>query len=191
MKKNSALAVKGGLILGALAVLSGCNQLSIKQDQQSQLASCDVPSSKNVSQAFSQSTATLSDAQCHYQFDAHEQALMSLAKGDPGQQNRQYFYNFYTEAAGNGIISKRQAREHYSRYFTTGFAASLPDSHSNCATGDRMDNILADLKQEAHMKKEGLLEVLDDRNSWFTAKSHHDNLVLILETTHLACDDQT
>ncbi len=166
------------------AVLSGCNNQPVKE------VACSMPQGNKVSAAFDQVKSELGRSSCHYEFDNYESALMEIARGAPGKENQKHFFDLYTWSADQGVITKSQAKERYTRHFTSSYGTSLPDSYSNCATGRRMDGILSSLKSEAKAKQQGLQKVLGDRNGWFDAKNRHDNLVFILETTALACEEQ-
>ncbi len=188
--KKSATALVG---LALIAAMGGCNQQMVRGDVprvKNDDADCTVPLTKDVGQAFVTSKVRLGNSGCYYRFDDHEEQLMLTAAGNPGELNKRHFFDFYNWAADQGVISKIQAKERYSRFFSTRYGASLPDTYANCGIGSRLDGILDSLKAEAHQKKRGLGEVVGDRDAWFEAKSNHDNLVLILETTAQACMDQ-
>ncbi len=169
--------------LAVTAALSGCNNQPVKE------AACSLPQGNKVESAFAQAKSELGRSTCHFEFDNFETALMVIAKGAPGKENQKRFFDFYTWSADQGVITKNQAKTRYTRNFTTSYGTSLPDGYSNCATGKRMDGILSSLKSEAKAKQQGLKKILGDRSAWFDAKGRHDNLVFILETTALACEE--
>ncbi len=139
--------------------------------------------------AFEQTRRQLADAACARRYDEFEAALLAVATGDPGAGNKQHFHGFYNWSVEQGLISRLQAKERYSRYFSTGYGQSLPDDANTCSLGKRKARVIEHLAVEAGAKKRGLLEISGDREAWFAAKRKHDDLVFLLETVSLACAD--
>ena len=97
--------------VAALAgLLSACNS------NPSHETTCSPPSGHNLDQAMSAARFDL-ETGCEAHFDDYLVRLLAIAEGDPGKENKAKFSDFLLWANEEGLLSKRQAREVYNRYF--------------------------------------------------------------------------
>lgn len=193
---QSALA----LALALIAPLSGCGGAPTKPvaapvavpaqapaADPIRVTRCTTPVTRNVEEAFAQARRTLSERACQYEFDAIEAKLLEIATSDPGEANQRRFAEFYRWTTGQGVITKLQAKQRYSAYFTPSYAASLPDDLGTCGLDRDKDRVMKALAAEVKRKELGLMRVLGERDAWFRAKRDHDHLVYLIEGTLNAC----
>ena len=148
--------------------------------------SCAGPQSKNLDTAISQAKAQLATG-CASQFDRYYDDLLGIAEGDPRTENKRRFSEFLVWAADEGILSQRQAREHYNRYFNVKFM-SLAGDYNNCAhTCPRRDRVMLDMERELSDKERGLLKISLDNNGYYRADELYREVELVLEATCNAC----
>ena len=155
------------------------------------VASCDLPSSKNLDQAFSQAYRTLGRQECAAQFDAVEEQLLSLAESAASPANRQLFFEFYTSALEQGLVTELQSKQRYLP-FTASFKGVLPKDSSTWyhVRGKGLEKIKADLKAEMDRKERVLGKVLDDGSALQSARKTYRGLMLLLPGVKLACEEQ-
>ncbi len=148
---------------------------------------CAGPQSKNLDVAFDQAKSALS-AGCAAHFDRFHDDLLNIAEGDPKPENKRRFSEFLVWSADEGILSQRQARDYYNRYFNVKFM-SLAGDYNNCShTCPRRDRVLLDMERELSDKERGLLKVSLDNGGYYRADELYREVELVLEATCTACD---
>ena len=147
---------------------------------------CVGPQSKNLDAAFDQAKSALS-AGCAAHFDRFYDDLLNTAEGDPKPENKRRFSEFLVWSADEGILSQRQARDYYNRYFNVKFM-SLAGDYNNCShTCPRRDRVLLDMERELSDKERGLLKVSLDNGGYYRADELYREVELVLEATCTAC----
>ncbi len=147
---------------------------------------CAGPQSKNLDVAFDQAKSALS-AGCAAHFDRFHDDLLNVAEGDPKPENKRRFSEFLVWSADEGILSQRQARDYYNRYFNVKFM-SLAGDYNNCShTCPRRDRVLLDMERELSDKERGLLKVSLDNGAYYRADELYREVELVLEATCTAC----
>ena len=108
---------------------------------------CNSPQSRNLSTAISTVQASLMQG-CHAHFDRYYDDLLSIAEGDPKPENKREFSEFLVWSSDQGLLSTRQAQEHYNRYFNVKFM-SLKGDYNNCShTCPNKRKVLTDMERE-------------------------------------------
>ena len=147
---------------------------------------CASPQTKNLDTAIVQVKTTLK-AGCAAQFDRFYDDLLYIAEGDPRPENKRRFSEFLVWAADEGLLSQRQAREYYNRFFNVKFT-SLASDYNNCShTCPRRDRVMLDMERELSDKERGLLRVSLDNTGYYRADELYREMELVLEATCTAC----
>lgn len=147
---------------------------------------CPGPQTKNLDAAFDHVREALA-AGCAAHFDRFYDELLGIAEGDPRPENKRRFSEFLVWAADEGILSRRQAREYYNRYFNVKFV-SLAGDYNNCSyTCPRRDRVMLDMERELTDKERGLLKVSLDNDGYYRADELYREMELVLEATCTAC----
>jgi len=124
---------------------------------------------------------------CTAHFDRYYDDLLSIAEGDPKVENKRLFSEFLVWSSDQGILSQRQARDHYNRYFNVKFV-SLQSDYNNCShTCPRRDRVMLNMERELGDKERGLLKVSLDNAGYYRADELYDEVNLVLEATCTAC----
>jgi len=173
------------LSLSLMSVLSACAPSRIKHAE----VSCNSVSDKNLQTAFESAKGILSQRMCHYEFDALHQQLLSIAKNDPAEGTGLKFLQFYKWNVSEGVISSKQGKNLYNRYFKSTFGHILPNNQNVCSLRGNKDPLIKELGRELGYKKMGLQEAMQDRDAYFEAQRIHNELVFLLETTLMACSN--
>jgi hypothetical protein len=148
--------------------------------------SCAGPQSRNLDVAFDEAKAHLS-AGCAAHFDRYFDDLLTTAEGDPRPENKRRFSEFLVWASDEGVLSKRQARDYYNRYFNVKFM-SLASDYNNCShTCPRRDRVMLDMERELTDKERGLLKISLDNPGYYRADELYREVELVLEATCTAC----
>jgi len=186
MKKNTHRLTLRLIIslLAASALVAGCVQPKPKP-----VTSCPLPSGHLVDKGFETARATLSNPECRYQFDAVFHSLLSICEGDPDMGHKEKFSNLLMWAKGQGIISKKQAAELYTTYFSARFV-SLPGDYQTCSHCPRLKTIMSRCRDELKKKARGLIKVCSDKETYGKASQDLQYIEVILEATCSACQDQ-
>ena len=147
---------------------------------------CSLPEGPNLDQAIAEARFDL-ETGCEHQFDNYFQRLLSIAEGDPKKENKAVFSDFLVWANDQGLLSKRQARETYTRYFGVKYVSLISD-YSVCAqTCPRQHEVVRDMNRELQDKEQGLLKVSADRLKYYRANRLYQEAELVLEATCEAC----
>lgn len=148
---------------------------------------CPGPATKNLDHAVSYVKSSLGDG-CVAHFDRFYDDLLTIAEGDPKPENKRLFSEFLVWSADQGLLSQRQARDHYNRYFNVKFM-SLAGDYNNCShTCPRRDRILLDMERELAQKERGLVRVSLDNDGYYRADRLYQEVELVLEATCNACN---
>ena len=147
---------------------------------------CNGPQTKNLSAAISDVKQTL-NAGCEAHFDRYYDDLLTIAEGDPKAGNKREFSEFLVWASEEGLLSQRQAKNYYNRYFNVKFM-SLQSDYNNCShTCPVRDRVMLNMERELGEKERGLLRVSLDNEGYYRADELYQEVELVLEATCTAC----
>ncbi len=147
---------------------------------------CAGPQTKNVDDAISHVQRSLNNG-CAAHFDRFYDDLLTIAEGDPRPENKRRFSEFLVWAADEGILSQRQARDYYNRYFNVKFI-SMAGDYNNCShTCPRRDRVMLNMERELSDKERGLLKISLDNTGYYRADELYREVELVLEATCTAC----
>jgi hypothetical protein len=161
-------------------MLTACNS------NPTRATACSVPEGPDLERAIAAARFDL-ETGCEHQFDAYFQRLLTIAEGDPKKDNKAAFSEFLLWANDQGLLSKRQARETYTRYFGVKYVSLISD-YSVCAqTCPRQQEVMREMNRELQDKEQGLLKVSADRLEYYRANRLYQEAELVLEATCVAC----
>jgi hypothetical protein len=147
---------------------------------------CEGPQTRNLAAAVDHVKGALGNG-CAAHFDRYYDDLLRTAEGDPKPENKRVFSEFLVWSADEGILSQRQTKEHYNRYFNVKFM-TLQGDYNNCShTCPRRDRVLLDMERELGDKERGLLKVSLDNDGYYRADELYKEVELVLEATCTAC----
>ncbi len=147
---------------------------------------CDSPQTRNLGAAVDDVKDSLSSG-CAAHFDRYYDDLLRTAEGDPKPGNKRIFSEFLVWSADEGLLSQRQAKDHYNRYFNVKFM-TLQSDYNNCShTCPRRDRVMLDMERELSDKERGLLKVSLDSDGYYRADELFQEVELVLEATCTAC----
>ena len=181
MNTNLKMQLTGIATVTALAAsLVACSHNPAKT------AACSLPEGPNLEQAISQARFDL-ETGCEHEFDAYFQRLLSIAEGDPKKENKASFSDFLLWSNDVGLLSKRQARETYNRYFGVKYV-SLVSDYSVCSqTCPQQSDVMRKMNRELGDKEQGLLKISADRINYTRASNLYQETELVLQATCEAC----
>jgi hypothetical protein len=147
---------------------------------------CGSPQNRNLERAIEDVKHSLSNG-CEAHFDRFYDDLLNIAEGDPKAENKRVFSDFLLWAGDEGLLSQRQARDYYNRYFNVKFMA-LQGDYNNCShTCPRRERVMLDMERELGDKERGLLKVSLDNAAYYRADELYQEVELVLEATCTAC----
>jgi hypothetical protein len=147
---------------------------------------CNGPQTKNLNAAMLDVQESLAGG-CAAHFDSYYEDLLGIAEGNPDPENKRLFSEFLVWSSDEGILSQRQARDYYNRYFNVKFV-SLQSDYNNCShTCPRRDRVMLDMERELSDKERGLLKVSMDNAGYYRADELYQEVELVLEATCTAC----
>lgn len=181
MNTNLKMQLTGIATVTVLAAsLTACSHSPAKT------AACSLPEGPNLEQAISQARFDL-ETGCEHEFDAYFQRLLSIAEGDPKKENKASFSDFLLWSNDVGLLSKRQARETYNRYFGVKYV-SLVSDYSVCSqTCPQQSDVMRKMNRELGDKEQGLLKISADRINYTRASNLYQETELVLQATCEAC----
>lgn len=170
------LTLLGLLLLGAA---SGCTTTNVSSH-------CPMPLNGNLDRAMTDVEQRLSTG-CEYQFDSYFQQLLVIAEENPDSENKVRFSDHLVRVNEAGVISQRQAREYYNRYFNIKFV-SLSGDYNTCAQACPVQaEVMSNMRNELRDKQVGLLKASDDKDAYYRADHLLKETDLVLEATCRAC----
>jgi hypothetical protein len=181
LRTSTAPALLAGILL-----LTGCNGSGTRE------LTCPMPEGHDLDAAIRTVQQSLTEERqaCAPYFDAYVQRLLTIAEGDPKPENAQRFSDFLVWASAEGVISRRQAKETYNRYFNIVFV-TLQSDYSVCSqTCPDQAKVMAEMAQELADKERGLLKINADSKAFYRADSLLKETELVLEATCNACRAQ-
>ena len=91
-------------------------------------------------------------------------------------------------SSDEGLLSQRQAREYYNRYFNVKFM-SMQGDYNNCShTCPRRDRVMLNMERELSDKELGLLKISLDSAGYYRADELYQEVELVLKATCTACN---
>ena len=149
---------------------------------------CLSPQTRNLSHAVEDVKSNLRGGACAAHFDRYYDDLLTIAEGDPKPENKRIFSEFLVWAGDEGLLSQRQAREYYNRYFNVKFM-SMQGDYNNCShTCPRRDRVMLDMERELSDKERGLMKISLDSAGYYRADELYQEVELVLEATCTACN---
>jgi hypothetical protein len=169
--------------LGALVVVAATLLIASCASNQ---PSCTSPQTRNLDSATKIVQSNLMSG-CQSHFDSYYDALLTIAEGDPGPENKRTFSEFLLWSTDQGLLSKRQAEDYYNRYFNVKFM-SMKGDYNNCShTCPNKQKVLFNMERELSDKERGLLRVSLDNDAYYRADQLFQEVELVLEATCMAC----
>ncbi len=148
---------------------------------------CTVRLTPPLGSAMRMAEQKLSDG-CEINFDNYLEQLLDIAVDNPDRENKRRFSDYLVRASDRGIISKRQAKNLYNRYFNVKFV-SLTGEYNTCSqTCPVKARVLADMQSELLDKERGLVQASNDSASYYRADHLLKEAQLVLEATCRACE---
>jgi hypothetical protein len=148
---------------------------------------CSVSLNPNLASAMHIAEDKLSSG-CEYSFDNYFEQLLAVATENPSPDNKRLFSDFLVRVSDQGIISKRQARATYNRYFNVKFVSLAGDYNTCSQTCPVRDKVLADMYGELLDKELGLVQASEDSASYYRSDHLLKEAQLVLEATCRACE---
>lgn len=174
------------ILTASVALLAMATLLSACNSNPSRATACSLPEGPDLERAIAAARFDL-ETGCEQQFDQYFQRLLSIAEGDPKKDNKAAFSDFLIWANEQGLLSKRQARETYTRYFGVKYVSLISDYSVCDQTCPRRDEVMRELNRELVDKEQGLLKVSADRREYYRANRLFQETELVLEATCEAC----
>ena len=181
MNTSITSSVAATVALAAMAtLLTACNS------NPTRATACSLPQGPDLNRAIAAARFDL-ETGCEQQFDQYFQRLLTIAEGDPKKDNKSAFSEFLIWANEEGLLSKRQARETYTRYFGVKYVSLISDYSVCDQTCPRRHEVMREMNQELVDKEQGLLKVSADRREFYRANRLFQETELVLEATCEAC----
>jgi hypothetical protein len=181
MKPSMKIKLGGLVTVAAMtASLAACSS------NPTQATTCSPPQGPNLESAISAARFDL-ETGCEHEFDAYFQRLLTIAEGDPKKENKASFSDFLLWTNDAGLLSKRQARETYNRYFGIKYVSLISDYSVCQQTCPNQSGVMRDMNRELGDKEQGLLKISADRVNYTRASNLYQETELVLEATCEAC----
>ena len=120
---------------------------------------------------------------CGRYYESYVSELIAIASENPSDDNRRAFSDFLVSLSDSGMISKRQARNLYNRYFNVKFVSLDGDYSTGSQVCPDKDKVLLAMRQELLDKETGLVQVSNDPSSYYRADLLLQEAELVLEAT--------
>ena len=169
------------IIIAGLALVAAACQTTPVADH------CSAPLDRSLNAAIQDAESRVNTG-CEYHFDRYFDDLLAIAEANPDADNKALFSDHLVRMHEAGVISKRQARERYNRYFNVKFVSFTGDYNTCAQTCPVKAQTLANMKQELRDKHTGLLRASEDKTSYYRADHLLKETQLVLEATCRACE---
>lgn len=148
---------------------------------------CSIPLKSGLDNAIREAEEKLSNG-CEYSFDSYFTQMLDIAMENPAAENKRQFSDFLVRTSDTGIISKRQAKSIYNRYFNIKFVSLTGDYNTCSQTCPIRKKVLAEMRGELLDKELGLVRASLDNASYYRADNLLKEAQLVLEATCRACE---
>ena len=166
-------------VISALLALSSCATTEVVNH-------CAVPTKGSLNSTMRVIEGKLSSG-CEYSFDTYFAQLLDIAADNPSSDNKRQFSDFLVRVSDQGVISKRQAKATYNRYFNIKFVSLTGDYNTCSQTCPARKTVLAEMQGELD-KELGLVRASQDNASYYRADHLLKEAQLVLEATCRACE---
>jgi hypothetical protein len=173
-------------LAGIVTVTAMATSLVACSNNPVKTTACTLPEGPNLEQAISAARFDL-ETGCEHEFDAYFQRLLAIAEGDPKKENKAGFSDFLLWANDTGLLSKRQARQLYNRYFGIKYVSLVSDYSVCTQTCPNQSDVMRKMNRELADKEQGLLKISADRLNYTRASNLYQETELVLEATCEAC----
>ena len=186
MKRYTRIFRRGGAV-AILLTLAACSQQAYRSTNQ-----CIIAPTNNVDRLFADVSDKLQNSHCHYSYPEYRALLIAASKGAPGPENEARFGALLRESIELGVISRRQGQELFSQYFDPEFYAVKSEPRSSCSSLREREKeaLKTAMRTELALKREGMLEILDDEDRFRQAQRHYSDLNLVFDAVQVACAEE-
>ena len=150
------------------------------------VSNCPLNPGNDLSSAMHAAEAKLASG-CTYQFDSYFRQLLQVAEANPEPDNKKLFSEHLVRVSDAGVISKRQAKALYNRYFNVKFVSLTGDYNTCSQTCPVQTDVMRNMREELKDKERGLMTVSTDQASYYRADHLLKEAQLVLEATCRAC----
>ena len=176
-KKEDKMKTKILVIFSCILLVSGC--LSTKQAvvYTPAVDSCAMPSGYRMMPAIEMAKQTLSN--CPEKLDEVFSAVLEVAKHSPATENAALIQDMLKELIKQNKVSEAYSKNLYQKYFSRMFV-SIPDVKVYRLPGE-IDSLKKDLKRELGLKRIGMIECCNDKESYQYAEAEFIRVVDFME----------
>lgn len=183
-------------IVLSMLMLTGC-PISEKNTKEPvvESASCELGAHKSLTPAIEQAKVKMKHPACQMEFQTIFDDLLDIAEESGASlEHKKTFTGFLLWAEKEGLISKKQMKNTYGRYFSSKFVSSAVNNQmsiasSVCAKRNGLSQVHSSMDVELIDKQRGLLKVLGDKQEYRQAKAVKENLMTVIEATCSAVDN--
>ena len=138
---------------------------------------CRMPSGYRVNSAIETAKNTLND--CPEKFDEVFTALLDVARHNPTPGNAELIQDMFKDLIRQNKVSETYSKSLYQQYFSRRFV-SIPDVKVYRLSGET-DSIKKELKRELELKRIGMVECCNDKESYTLAEAEFARLLNFIE----------
>lgn len=142
---------------------------------------CPMPSGYRMAPAIETAKQTLST--CSEKLDEVFSAVLEVAKHSPAPENATLIQDMLKELIKQNKVSEAYSKNLYQKYFSRTFV-SIPDVKVYRLAGE-IDSIKLDLKRELRLKRIGMIECCNDKESYQFAETEFTRVVNFMENVLL------
>ena len=175
-------------VLIFLLVLTGCPPPPPPPPPPS--LNCELGDFKQVMPAIESAKSNLVRDECRERFQEYYSQLVEVAGANPDAGNYDLFDGFITWGYEQQLLSSVEASTLFTTYFSTNFT-TLPDSVSTCSSARKIEDLRQRLDQELRKKEKGLAQALGDQASYQQAYREMNQVLLVIESVGIACEQQS
>ena len=142
---------------------------------------CPMPFGYRMAPAIETAKQTLSN--CPDKLDVVFSAVLEVAKHSPGPENATLIQDMLKGLIKQNKVSETYSKNLYQKYFSRTFV-SIPDAKVYRLAGE-IDSIKKDLKRELGLKRIGMIECCNDKESYQYAEGEFTRVVDFMENLML------
>jgi hypothetical protein len=138
---------------------------------------CPLPSGFQMAPAIETAKQTLSN--CPEKLDGVFSALLEVAKNSPAPENAALIQDMLKQLIKQNKVSAVYSKNLYQKYFSRAFV-SIPDVKVYRLAGE-IDSIKKDMQKELALKRIGMIECCNDKESYKYAEAEFARVVDFME----------
>jgi len=179
--KEGKMKAKAFFVMSLILLVAGCAEKKPMVISGPHVEPCPLPTGYKLGPAVEMVKSTL--ISCPNKLDQVFVKLLEISKHSPSKENGILIQDLLKEMIGKNKVSETYTRNLYQKYFSRRFV-SIPDVKIRALPGE-IDTIKKAMSRELFLKRIGMVECCNDKESYKSAEAEYLRAVNFMENLML------